>query len=147
MTTNPNAAQIQKTMKGVMRGMSFAMVPLFIMFPAGLNVYGLSNIIGFAVQSKLMKNDGFRKVVGLKPTAFLQTIQAGNATKNEFGKKKETSVKITVPSSKTKVQKVPVKKESNFSYFWHLLMRTQLRTGEFKIMLSVMAQKIQSQKS
>lgn len=92
-------------MNNGMRAMAFVMVPVFIMFPSGFTLYAVSNIAGFAVQSKLMKNDPFRKMVGLKPSAYLASVQAQNAqgplgNAANFGKKKEESMKVTVGTKK-----------------------------------------------
>merc|ERR1711941_23732 len=96
------------------------MVPVFIMFPAGFNLYAVSNIAGFAVQSKLMRNDKFRKAVGLKPSAYLQSIQSQTAqnspwaqTGKNFGKKKQETMKVTVGSKAPKVKSVPLRDSSD----------------------------------
>lgn len=108
--TNPMAGMMQNGM----RAMSFIMVPVFIMFPAGFNLYAVSNIAGFAVQSRLMRHDSFRKMVGLKPSAFLQSVQTQNQQSpfgnTSFGKKKEESMKVTVaPKRVPKIKEMALK--------------------------------------
>eukprot|EP00494_Astrolonche_serrata_P030474 UN30742 len=44
-------------MKTMMRGFSFLMIPMFVFFPSGFTLYTASNILGFACQSALLRND------------------------------------------------------------------------------------------
>jgi len=45
---------------------SFFMIPVFIYFPSGITLYGISNVAGLSIQRLLLKNANFRKILGLK---------------------------------------------------------------------------------
>lgn len=71
-------------------------IPIMHMFSAGLNLYVVSNIISYIVQSQAINNDKCRKILTLKPHAFLKTHQAAMGDLNKHQKKSPEEKKKSV---------------------------------------------------
>jgi len=49
--------------------------PIFANFSTAVNMYFLSNMVGFVAQKKLLKIDSFRAMVGLQPATYLDNYE------------------------------------------------------------------------
>lgn len=57
------------------RVMGLVTIPIMHFFTAGFNLYAVANTLTFALQSRLLYADWFRKFVGLKPQSYMDALQ------------------------------------------------------------------------
>jgi len=97
MPDNP----MKPVMKIGMRCMSFGTIFIMHYLTAGFNLYAFANTITFAIQSRLLFMDAFRKGVGLKPQSYMQAMQkqAENARQAMQTNKKDEAMSYRIESN------------------------------------------------